>query len=306
MASHSIEDLTPGGPEGSSRGTIGETAFRRRGGGLPAAADLPEIRARGVGEILDLSIDVLRGRFLTCMALTIPLWVPAHTLSRVGMRFDESTQVLMGALSALPAAFVQILAIALVTIVVYGYLQGHQVRASKALLLGVKRAPALIITTILSALAIAAGWLCFCVPGIILSWLFMVAPAALVLERLGPIEALGRSVRLVHRSFWRWCGLMIAQTCLALPLTGAVSVLGNPLWRGQVRSALDMPLLLFDVLDIALVSLLASVSTSLAAVVLTVYYLDNRVRNEGFDLRMRFERLRERAPVEGLPSGGGG
>ena len=301
MASHSIEDLTPRGPR---RGDLGETAFRRRASAPPGPRELPPLRARGVGEILDTALDVLRGRFLTCMLVALPLWLPVNAVSRFSFRFDEETQLVVALLVIVPAAaMVQMMAGALITIVVYGYMQGHRVGARKALLVGVKRAPALILTSIVSGVGISVGMACFCLPGLVLSWLWMVAPAALVLERLGPLEALGRSARLVQRSFLRWLGLAVVQWWIALPFLIATSVLGNADWRGGVRETLQMPPVLFDALDVLLVSLISSVATALAAVILTVFYLDARVRNEGFDLRMRFERLRERAPSERAAGG---
>jgi hypothetical protein len=285
---HSIEVLAP----------VPLAAERARDTG-PAGVDprdLPPLQPRGVGETLDTAFDVLRARFVTLMLLTVPLWIPVKAFSRFAFRLDQGTQVLLLFPNFVALAVVQGLAVGLVVVVVYGFMQGRSVRARTAAAIGLRRAPALLLLTAISGVVIGMAMCCFPV-GIALSWLWMVAPAALILERLGPIEALGRSVRLVQGSFLRWAGIMIIQWIPSLFISAYVGVLDNPELRGGVREALTMPPLLFDVLDVLVVSLLHSLATVLGAVVLTVYYLDNRVRSEGFDLHMRFERLRARHPV---------
>ena len=54
----------------------------------------------------------------------------------------------------------------------------------------------------------------------------------------------------------------------------------------------------FAIAELIVVPLLLGIATAFGAVVLTVFYLDTRVRSEGFDLTMQFERLRD-ARAEG-------
>ncbi len=285
-------------PAANSIEILGPVAEHRRHAGSAAVdpRELPPLRPRGVGETLDTAFDVLRARFVTLILLTVPLWIPVKAFSRFAFQFDATTQLALYAPSFVALWAVQAFAVGLVVLVVYGFMQGRPVGARAAAAAALRRAPALLLTSALMGVAIGVGYTCCLIPGVVLSWLWMVAPAALVLERLGPLEALGRSARLVQRSFLRWGGIMVVQWIPAMFISTYVAVLDNPEMRLGVRTALSMPPLLFDVLDVLVASLLHSLATVLGAVVLTVYYLDNRVRNEGFDLHMRFERLRERHP----------
>jgi hypothetical protein len=237
---------------------LAPVAKRARDAGAEAVdpADLPALQPRGVGETLDTAFDVLRARFVTLMLLTVSLWIPVKALLRVAFRLDPTAWQAQAGLNLFGATVVQGLAVGLLIFV--------------------------------------GKYCCLYVPGLVLSWLWAVAPAALILERVGPVEALGRSVRLVQKSFLRWLGIFAIQSIPAALISIYVGLLDTPEARIGLQEALHMPSLLFDALDTLVVSLLHALATVLAAVVLTVYYLDNRVRNEGFDLHMRFERLRGR------------
>lgn len=258
-------------------------------------SDLPSLSPRGVGQILDTALDVLRARFFGCVVLATALWLPAIALGRVALRAGGILEMASAGSGVLAQLCVQSLAVGLVTVIVYGQMQGRPAGAWRSAAIALRRAPALLVTTLAVNLAIFLGTLCCLVPGVVIAWLSMVAPAALVLERLSPVAAIGRSARLVQRGFWRWAGTGAAETALVLPLTGLATLLGEAWVRPQLESLSGLGPRAFDALDVLLTSLLMSIATALGAVVLTVFYLDCRVRAEGFDLVMRFERLRDRA-----------
>jgi hypothetical protein len=262
-----------------------------------------ELAPRGVGAILDTALDVLTARLPMCAGVATLLWIPAQALGRIGMRSQGPLEAL-GVLAGMAGQFVvQSLAVALVTVVVYGHLQGQRVGSWQSARLALGRAPALLVTTIVSGVTVFAGTMCCLVPGIVLSWLWMVAPAALVLEKVGPLQALARSARLVRGGFWRWAGVMLAQFALVLPVSGVAAVLADPAARAWLEPRTGLGTLAFDVLDVALSSVLMGLGTAFGAVVLTVFYIDCRVRSEGFDLVMRFERLRRRAAPRSASGG---
>jgi hypothetical protein len=132
------------------------------------------------------------------------------------------------------------------------------------------------------------------VPGVWAAWLFSVASAALVLERLGPLAALRRSARLVRGSFPRWIGLMGLTFALMSPinvLSGLLTLPELEPWRERLSWLQGMR---YDVAYVVLAALVNGLGTALFGIVLTVLYLDLRVRAEGLDLAMGLERARDR------------
>jgi hypothetical protein len=282
------------------RGWITRTLVRRRGAAPRSGAGTPfPLEPRGVGAILDTALEVLSARFGTCVGVAACLWVPALSLGRIGLRARGALEAL-SMVTGLAAQFVvQGLAVGLVTIVVYGHLQGRRVSGPESARIALLSTPALLATALISSLGTVGGACCCIVPGIVLSWLWMVAPAAVVLERVGPIQALARSAALAKGGFLRWAGTMLTQVALTLPVTIIGASLADPNVRAWIEPRLGLGPLAFDVLDVALSSFLMGIATALSAVVLTVFYIDCRVRKEGFDLVMRLERLRDRARPHG-------
>ena len=276
--------------------------------------ELPALRPRSVGELLDMSFETLRARFGTCMALSVPLWLGVQALQRVLVSAEGVTAPEMADVAAMMsqgaiAAAVRALTMALVTLVVYGYVQGRRVSAGQALRACRKRAPGLLALTVIKGIgmffATACGAVCLFAPTIALSWLWAVAPAALVLEGVSPADALSRSMSLARKGFLRWAGVMVTQFCLTFPLLAAVGVLGkafginvlfDPNLREQARLAVGLHPAPFAALDLVLSAFILGFGSALTAVVLTTYYLDQRVRVEGFDLDMGLERLRAAGP----------
>jgi hypothetical protein len=282
-------------------GVFQELVPARTGAGAGSAVrELPPLRARAIGEMLDLAIEVLRGHFTACVLLAATLWLPVLVFELLGRGLeDTAASVHEGAvlLLGLPVSYVTM---AFVTLVVYGYLQGRPVGIGRALGEGARRAPALLVSTLASTLVIALGTLLCIVPGIWLAWTFSVSSAALVLERLGPLGALRRSARLVRGSFQRWAGLMALTFALMAPINVLSGVLTLPElepWRTGIPWLQGLR---FDVAYVLLAALVNGLGTALFAIVLTVLYLDQRVRSEGLDLHMGLERARDRHAARAL------
>jgi hypothetical protein len=267
----------------------------RRSAERRARTEPAPLEPRGVGAILDTALEVLLARFGTCVGVAACLWAPALAIGRVGLRASGALEAL-SMLSGIAAQFiVQGLAVGLVTIIVYGHLQGRRVSGPESARMALRRSPALLATALISSVGTIIGACCCFVPGVVLSWLWMVAPAAVVMEQVGPLEALARSASLAKGGFLRWAGTILSLLALSLPLTLVSASLADPNVRGWIEPRLGLSPLAFDVLDVALSSFLTGIATALSAIVLTVFYIDCRVRKEGFDLVMRLERLRERA-----------
>ncbi|MDA0632810.1 glycerophosphoryl diester phosphodiesterase membrane domain-containing protein [Nonomuraea sp. MCN248] len=115
---------------------------------------------------------------------------------------------------------------------------------------------------------------------------FAFAPAAVVLEGRGPIDAMRRSWSLVTGQFWRVLGILVLTmlivglitTVLQLPFTIAGSLIGI-LGEGSVGTVVISSVL------VAIAGMLGAMLTyPLEAGVSGLLYADRRMRSEAFDL----------------------
>jgi hypothetical protein len=125
---------------------------------------------------------------------------------------------------------------------------------------------------------------------------FMLANQVVVLERTGPVRALGRSWRLVRRSFWRVLGVAllaqliagIASAILQLPFT-----IPATLMAANSADSLHPPI---AAVVIGTVGTIASrtLTGALLAGVYVLLYVDLRMRKEGLDIALRTATAGER------------
>jgi hypothetical protein len=127
---------------------------------------------------------------------------------------------------------------------------------------------------------------------------FLLAPPALMLERLGVFAALRRAWGLSRRQFWRLFGIYLL-TGLMVGLVA--SVLGIPF---TVIGAVG-PLVFHDTTTGALVLIFSSylsqvvvgtVTTPFTSAVVALQYVDQRIRKEGFDVEL-IARSQQPTPV---------
>lgn len=247
-----------------------------------------------MGALLDTALDVFVARLGTCLAVAVPLWVPFHLLER-GVLSLQGRFLAATVVAVLAGWLVQSVTVGSVAVVVQGHLQGRPVSAGTALRVVLGRAPALLAATALTGMLVAGGLVACLLPGLALMWILAVVPAALMLERLGPLESLGRSARLMANAsgLGLWLGVAVVQWCLRLPVALAPAALDHPDARAWVVETLRLPPPAFDALDVALSSLLMGLGTAFGGVWLAVFYVDRRIRREGYDLRLGLERLRD-------------
>jgi hypothetical protein len=133
---------------------------------------------------------------------------------------------------------------------------------------------------VFTSLLKAVGLL-FCVVGVLVPiTLFLVTTPAVMVEELGPIQAMARSVTLVRPRFWPVMGIGIISGLLA-------SLLGNILATPFTFAALAI--------GFRWGWILAAIGGILPALA-TLVYFDLRIRNEGFDLQMIAAELARGAP----------
>ena len=229
--------------------------------------------------------------------------------------------VIPSGLTALILAFiVQILLTGLLTAVVGRSVLGDRITAGDAWRIARPRLPALLLATLLTGLALIGPWAGLAVVlialgvaglpgglliaigflGVIASvvldvwfWtMFSMSAAAVVLERRGPAQALGRSWRLVRKSFWRVFGILllagiivlVASSVLRLPFTviSAAFSSGSTPFAEAVRPGVAS-LVIGAVGGIVA----GAITQPISAGVTVLLYVDLRMRREGLDLALQ-------------------
>jgi hypothetical protein len=192
---------------------------------------------------------------------------------------------------------VNVLVIAACTKAVSDAYLDQPVGAAASLRFAVRRAPALFVLYILIYLGLIVAFLLFIIPGVWLYAAWSVAVPALLIERLGPFRAPGRSRRLVKGRWWATAAVLIVATLMVTLINGAIEAV-----LIAIASLPSRPSLLLAVLASTLSGVIATTITApfLAAAVTLLYY-DLRVRREGYDLHVLADQLG--IPSASMPAG---
>jgi len=113
---------------------------------------------------------------------------------------------------------------------------------------------------------------------------FMLASPALMLERIGPAAAIGRSWRLSRGHFWRIFGIMILATLIVVILSVAMLVPVSAL-TSLVPVGPDTLVVISIVMNVLQV-LVSALTTPFMAAVVALTYIDVRMRKEGLDVAL--------------------
>ena len=223
----SFQDLVPAGGGDSTDSGPGQS-------GRP---DIPPLHPRGVGQMLDAGLDVLRDRFGTCVLMTFFLFLPAQALMRLPIYGSAESEAAGMVAGMILSQLLNSICIGLVSLVVLGELKGERVGAADALRVGLRRAPKLFLCSLIIGIGTGVGTMCCFAPGVYLMFIWSVAPSVLILENTGPIAALVRSKNLVQQSFWRWAGLWSVLILLSAPFSGVAGLLGEPELRSDIQAS---------------------------------------------------------------------
>lgn len=277
----------------------------------------PSLRPLGVGEILDVSINIFTKNFLTFLKIVLVLVVPVQLVSvlvlvstvddpdllpRLGSTSGQATiadddvapyiggQVVIVVLSLILYAIVTA---ACFKAVGDAYL-GTKPEWRSSLRFAARRFHSVLWVTVLIAVASTLGLIALIVGGIWLWFSFAVAVPALLFEGLKGRHALSRSFRLVRGRWWATAGAIFAAYLIAGIIGGILQSLVSALVLTDAGES---------VFGTALINAAASgigqlFTTPFPAAVTAVVYYDLRVRKEGFDLQLLADRLGVR-PAEG-------
>ncbi|MFN0007348.1 MAG: hypothetical protein ACKVXR_05520 [Planctomycetota bacterium] len=272
-----------------------EEAGPERGRGqVRLESGVPNLRPRGVGELLDLAFEVLRSRFGTYVGIAALIWLPMRAAQPfIGMHQWETPNAGMflgfffNTGGALVLAFLEVSVLAAL---VAAHLEGRSITPFGALRHALSRLFSVGVIAVLGGMLTAVGYFCLCVPGVVLTWLLYLAPAVCVIENVGVAESISRSFELAGRRFLPWIPLALATFLLGLPFASVASVADTPEARAWMIENLSMPAFAFDWTMVVVTSLFNGVAAAIRGVVVTVWYFDCRARRDGADLGARLAR----------------
>jgi hypothetical protein len=157
-----------------------------------------------------------------------------------------------------------------------GVLTGHRTTVGNALRHSLRCSVALIVMWFLRGLSIQVGTMLCYGPGLLLAGLFFSALPALVLERLGPFQALARSVELNKKRL----GEAVVLVLLLGLIESLVTQCGQLLPRGIPQSVG--------------IALLYGSMLVLYATASTVFYFSGRCQRENYDLQLWVQTIASR------------
>lgn len=268
-------------------------------GGDARTGPLP-LHPMSVGDVLDGAFKLLKANARTIVLVVAAVVVPVQLISAFVVRDQVSvgllgilqdptlvdpessagfgttaTSLLTAALGLLTGPFI---AGAVSRVVAASYLGSHLGPAA-ALRATARRFGALLAATILVFLVQALGFVLCIVPGLLAFALYTAVTPAVMIEEIGPIQAMKRSWRLMRPRMWPVLGVAVLARMIA-------GLLGNLV--GGIPSVVAVLLGgSFAWLFIAVGSTLSSLVTApIVAIVSTLLYFDGRIRHEGFDLQI--------------------
>lgn len=267
---------------------------------------VPELRPRGIGEVLDAAVALYRARFGQLLRVTAYVVFPLQALAslivlsaqpdkfNVSITGSATPSGDAGSAAAQAGATFTVLAIALVStafvvavctrIVADAYVD-HPEKSAEAMRVAGRRLFAVIGVSVVVAIAEGLGFLACFVGVAIPLVLFAVAVPVLILEQTGVFASLGRSARLTKSRFFHVLGLIAAAQLLGYVVSFSLTGLVNYLLRDSGNTTL---LVMLQGLAAAVS---ATVTRPFLATVTVALYFDLRVRVEGFDVQMLMQRV---------------
>ncbi len=135
----------------------------------------------------------------------------------------------------IPVFILSLVFYGMMTAIVAAVARGASPTFGDALKLGVRRAPALFVASLVFGISIAIGFILLLIPGCYV-WnrlqLFMVPVVA---ESKGPFESLGVSWRLVGGNWWRTATVVFVMFVILIVLQMCLGALGCRIHRGEFR-----------------------------------------------------------------------
>jgi hypothetical protein len=273
------------------------------GAGMSAdtATAPPQLRPLALGEILDVAIKLVRRNWRTLGLAVLVVSVPVAVISvlitastttydaALDVRSpDDGTAYDAGVfVNGILQVVLYLLATVACFLAIADAYMGRPPDWRSSLRFAAQRTPVVFVMSILYFVGLLAGVFAVVIGAIFLAVRWSVAMPALLLERRGPVGALGRSWRLVKGFWWKCFGTLLVAYLLVTLLSFAVGgVVG-----GILAAIASVDSVLGVVLQEAVGVVVQIFTLPLFAAVTVVLYVDLRVRKEGFDLALMADHI---------------
>lgn len=238
-----------------------------------------EIRAMGLGEILDTGFRLLRNHFVLLIGIAAVVYLPAGAF---GVLVEDLLQDPAAATSGTDATLVLLPLLGLlVTFAIIApitscaithalgelYL-GREVTLGQSFRTALSLVLPLVGTSLLATVIVLMGFLLLLVPGVYLVFAFLLLTQVIVLERVYGMGALARSRELMRGHMLRGLAVLLVAGLLA----------------GVLGVALGLAFAAIPSIEFLGSSLAQALSFAYSSAVLVVLYFDIRARKEAFDL----------------------
>ena len=249
---------------------------------MAAMAQL-QLRPLGVGEIIDATLTLYRRRFAPMVMVVLALTVIPFALTLIGGCADSESTPGVGACRNFVggigdfafSVMVYISAVGAVLVAAGAYADippNWQGAARTAL----RRILSILAAGIVFGIVIGVGFILLIVPGIILMASLAWFDAALMIEKTGPMAALGRSWRLVSGERGRIVLAGLVFLLLQIVVFGVIGVILYFLISGPFGASAEYAAYLAR-------QIVTWIAIPMTAAFTAVVYLDLRVRQEQLD-----------------------
>ncbi len=275
-------------------------------GGTASTGPLP-LSPMGLGEILDGAFKLYRANFRAIALVALAFAGPVSVVAAVAIRdvnggrgvfeilndpslvedggsFGGSSQLILQLVSTLILSLVGPLIAGVVAKSVATTYLGGQLTAGEAVRATWRLFPALLAAKLLVLSTEAIGLLGCLVGALAVMALWVVVAPAIVVEGLGPIQGMRRSLRLCSARYWPVLGIALLSGIITSTLASVIGGVPGVLAL-LIGYRWGFPL-------VALGSTATAVLVEpLTAIIATLVYFDLRIRQEGFDLQIMARNL---------------
>ena len=247
------------------------------------------LRARTTTEIVDAAFTLYRRDFPQYIMVGAIAYSPVIVISLLTQGLTGTGQTLAAVESSIMGLVIGSIVGAAVTRMGADVYLGGRADVGRTVSAVLPRVPLLILSTLLTMLAVVPGLILLVVPGLYLAARLFAAPQVIVLEQRGVLDAFRRSLALTKGHTGHVFLTLLLMYGLYFVLFGGIS-LGVTIFGGTVlQTVVNTVLSIFCFPILGLATL--------------VLYYDLRIRNEGFDVEHMAQSLDAApyAPATGRP-----